>query len=1214
MRPLRVFVSSVEGGYEEYRAAAKCAIASLGHVPVLMERPETAASPDSPQTACLGEVESSDIVVLLMGARYGDLQHSGLSATHEEWVRARSIRRKVLVFVEKVDIREPEQQAFVNQVEHWVDGHFRKKFSSPLELSLRIVAALRKREMEIADEDVDLDPVEGLPPTCRRRVEALRRVAPVAARHLINWFSDPACRTGDDLSFLLDHPPEWLTAGGHLAWEAISDYMDAYGIPGSDGPREKAIEAGSPRRYLYLINQAAVAADQDKVEQAKTMLDQVPSDYPLRTAALARIKGDAEAVVNAITSAEEGVFDDPDPDLALSRVMILTWAYMGLGRYNLAAEVLQEANQRFPKHAALLFNHANTVMGMAGQAGWGTPGGRELLTEAVDIAIEARDSFRLWSGPSHHAVALATEALHLLEEPHKVVNLASREPDGAATGTEAKSPKVQQNLAFAYMALGRHADIDDLRIEGIDDPFERAYMRGMRAHAAGDEAAASMLRVALSKARDYPSRRKALWGLAMCGEVDEAALSEVTEADAALFRGIGAFNRGDLPAAINALRRHRLESFFHAVFLAKALEQDGNPEEAVDTLRNAAAQFGEVSLLVSAAEILVEHDRFGAADSMVKDALAQNPSQAERFRITALLVAVAQGLEDWPTAEAYARGVVQESPQNERAAWVVVYALHRQGKNQLAWDYLVRSDLLPFNEDTARLAILLCRLVAATTQDAERLLKIAGMYADSEKIVGAVLMTLMSSGDRVGLDQGQRRRLGELMDDFVGRYPQSDRLRTFSADSPEETLEMLAALQQPVPEEVMSVIEKVRQGFLPYGVLSWVRDLPYAAVLLSMGAGWLTAIPSDATRREREREAARRAMGGSVAVDTSAVVVGVAAEFDLRGLGDEFEAVLVADELTSDARMAVFWAKEPVVSVVGYDSLLERPTVSEIDEAQRQAMVDKAESASETLASWQQVTSGHLPPPTHIDATERLKPWDASLRVAASQDGCALWCDDIALRALAEQEGIPTFGTWALLEALASIPENAWSAPTTDIKMRLLKGQIADVPISLVELHQAIENTEDSHVAVNCFLARPRIWIEGPQHALGWCLNRVQELKAGSQRQQVLGLLYAACYGWGTAVPPLARNAVIGTLLGGAILVVSDPATTPQLLMASRYAANELAPKNPSDPLADAVKNMLNHLENTIGPDRAAQTITLLFSEADAPDRRIVASIVFGDR
>ena len=1203
-----MFVSSVVGGYGEYRGVAKAAIESLGHVPVLME--DAAASPDAPQRACLREVENSDVVVLLMGARYGGLQRSRLSATHEEWLHARSIHRKVLIFVEDVGSREAEQQAFVEQVEDWVDGHLRQRFSTPLELFPKIVAATRGLEVELADEEQD--PVERLPATCRQRVEVLRNTCPVTAKRLMGWLSDPAIRTNGTLSFLLNDPPEWLMEADYHAWEAISDYMDSYDIPGSDVPRQRAIDAGSPRKNLYLVDQAVAAAEQGDLEQAVVLLDRVSADYPLLAATRARIEGDAAAVVDAVETAGSAMFDDPD--LELSRVLILTWAYGHLEQFNLATEVLRDANRQFPGHAGLLFYQANTVMGMARRAGWGTAGGRELLAEVVAVAVLSRDCFRLWDGPSYHAVALVTEALLLLEEPHEVVNLASRVPEGEATTSEADSPDVQKDLAFAYMVLGRHDDINALRIEGIADPFERAFIRGMRARAAGDRAAVLMLRTALSKAQDYPSRRKALWGLAMSGEVDETALSEATEADTALFRGVAAFNRDDLSEAINALWPHRLESIFHATFLARAMEKAGDPDKAVETLSDAAVQLGDVSLLVSAAEILVDHDRFGDAESVVTDALAQNPSQADQHRLRELLVTIAQGLEDWPKAETYARGMVRESPQNERAAWVVVYALHRQGKNQSAWDYLVRYDLMPFNKDTARLAILMCRLVAATTQDAERLLKIAGMYADSEEIVGTALMTLMSLGDHVRLDEEQRTRLSELMDDFVARYPQSETLQTFSAETPEEILETLAALQRPIPKEVVSLIEKVRHGFLPYGALLWVRDLPYAAVLLSIAAGWLTAIPSDATRRERERQAARRAIGGRVAVDTSVVVVGVAAGFDLRGLGDEFEAVLVADELTSDARIAVSWAEEPVVGVVGYDSLFERPTFSEIDEAQRQAMVEKAESVSEILSRWQQVRSGHLPPPTHPDVTERLKPWDASLRVASSRGGCALWCDDVALRALAEQEGIPTFGTWALLEALSSKPENAWSAPTTDIKMRLLGAQIADVPISLHELQQAAEDTEDSHIAVNWFLARPRIWIENPQHALGWHLNRVQELNRGPHQQQILRLLHAACYGWGAAVPPLARKSVMGIPLGGTILIIGDPAITPQLLTVSRYAANELDPKNTSDPLEDAVRNMLNHLEATIGPGPAARTLIRLFSQADPADRRIVASIVFRDR
>ena len=1207
---LSVFVSSVEGGYEEYRGVAKDAIESLGHVPVLFEG--VPASPESPQAACLTEVENSDVVVLLMGVRYGGVQQSGMSATHEEWVHARSIHKKVLVFVERVEDRETEQEAFVKTVEEWVDGHLRKQFSTPLELFSKIVAALRARELTIWAEDLDQDPVERLPPNCRARVEALRRVCPVTARHIVNWLADPASRTVGALSWLIDYPPDWLIEADYHAWEAISSFMDAYGLPGSDAPRRRAIEAGSPRRFLYLIDQAAAAADQGNIEQATFLLDRVPPDYPLLPAARGRINSDAVAVAEAVERA--GLCASKDSDLALSSVVMLTWAYFSLERFNMATEVLKAADQRFPGRGWLLFHQGNSTLGMAGQAGLGSPGSRELLAEVVELALQSRDCFRLWNGPSYHAVSLATRALLLLEEPQRAVDLASVEPKGEATASEANNPAVRRDLAFARMMLGQHDDIDTVGLEGIEDPFERAFLRGMHAQGIGDEAAASLLRIALARAGDYPSRRKALWGLSLCGEVDEVALAEVTESDAALFRGVAAFSRGSMREAINTLRPYRLESLFHATYLAQAQDQSGDPDEAVDTLLTAAEHLEDVSLYVLAVEMLVNHGMFDKAEPIATKALAQSPSPAERHRLRTLLVHIAQELENWPMVDSYARALISESSQNQQAAWMVVYALHRQGKNQPAWDFLVRNDLIPYNKETARLAITVCRAVEATTQGAERLLKIAGMYTDSEEVVGTALMTLMTAGDHMRLDESQRTRLGELMDGFVARYPESDILQVYSAESPEELFEKMAAMQRSHSEQVWSGIEKVRYGILPYGVLLWVNAVPYAAVLMSVTAGWLTAIPADEDRRDRERQAAREALGGKVAVDTSVVALGVASGLDIRLLVNEFKAVLVADELVADARTAVTWAKEPVGAVGGYDSVFGRPTFTEIDEGQRRAMIKKAESISEILSGWQQVRSGHLLPPAYLDATERFKPWDASVRVASSLDGCALWCDDLALRSLAELEGIPTFGTWALHEALSSAPESTWPPPNTEMKMTLLRAQIADVPISLDELPQATDESDDSNIAVNCFLARPHVWTENPSDTFRWYLERVRQLGQGPHRQRVLGLLHAACHGWGAAVPTSARKSVIAGALGGTILIVSDPAITPQLLTASRYAANELDPRATPDPLPEAVKNMLKLLENAIGPKRAAQTLTLLFSEADPADRHVVASIVFGDR
>src|SRR5690348_16533457 len=94
---VKVFISSVIKGYEAYRAAAREAIETLRHHPIDAEG--FSAAPGSPQHACRAAVREADVVVLLMGARYGDPLPSGMSATHEEYEEARD-RKPVLLFVE----------------------------------------------------------------------------------------------------------------------------------------------------------------------------------------------------------------------------------------------------------------------------------------------------------------------------------------------------------------------------------------------------------------------------------------------------------------------------------------------------------------------------------------------------------------------------------------------------------------------------------------------------------------------------------------------------------------------------------------------------------------------------------------------------------------------------------------------------------------------------------------------------------------------------------------------------------------------------------------------------------------------------------------------------------------------------------------------------------------------------------------------------------
>lgn len=113
---MKVFISSLIGEYEDFRAAAVEAVETLGHRAVKAE--DFPVSPGTPQQACLAAVRESDVVVLLLGERYGYEQPSRLSATHEEYREARE-RVPVLVFVQDLSVCEEAQQAFLDEVQAW---------------------------------------------------------------------------------------------------------------------------------------------------------------------------------------------------------------------------------------------------------------------------------------------------------------------------------------------------------------------------------------------------------------------------------------------------------------------------------------------------------------------------------------------------------------------------------------------------------------------------------------------------------------------------------------------------------------------------------------------------------------------------------------------------------------------------------------------------------------------------------------------------------------------------------------------------------------------------------------------------------------------------------------------------------------------------------------------------------------------------------------
>ena len=96
-------------------------------------------------------------MVLLLASRYGHVQESGLSATHEEYRDARETR-PVIVFIEAGIDPEPRQSDFIKEVQGWERGHFTAEFTDAADLRDKMIRAMH--DYVLANESAPLDEAE----------------------------------------------------------------------------------------------------------------------------------------------------------------------------------------------------------------------------------------------------------------------------------------------------------------------------------------------------------------------------------------------------------------------------------------------------------------------------------------------------------------------------------------------------------------------------------------------------------------------------------------------------------------------------------------------------------------------------------------------------------------------------------------------------------------------------------------------------------------------------------------------------------------------------------------------------------------------------------------------------------------------------------------------------------------------------------------------
>lgn len=102
MSQLKVFVSSTCFDLSQVRTNLSEFIAGLGYHPILSEYPTFPIDPDDNTIEnCIKNVETADLLILILGNRYGYISDSGKSITNTEYLYARQKGIPVYIFIYK---------------------------------------------------------------------------------------------------------------------------------------------------------------------------------------------------------------------------------------------------------------------------------------------------------------------------------------------------------------------------------------------------------------------------------------------------------------------------------------------------------------------------------------------------------------------------------------------------------------------------------------------------------------------------------------------------------------------------------------------------------------------------------------------------------------------------------------------------------------------------------------------------------------------------------------------------------------------------------------------------------------------------------------------------------------------------------------------------------------------------------------------------------
>lgn len=798
--------------------------------------------------------------------------------------------------------------------------------------------------------------------------------------------------------------PTWMVGAPAPAVLWVAGLAEDLGLRSeAAGLISEALNDGASPAIYWRVRSGLFAAQETVEEQRSALLPYVEL-HPAARAIVSFLEGEAKSALEMLAQ-----WEPSSPSERAFHSYLSCQLHVATEDYDSAVQIARADLRIGYARPAQYLAERLLVRGNPRTSAWHF----QQLETSLSLAIAVRDSLRTWGGPSGNAVVAAMKAAEVLGQSDRAWSLSQVEPRGEATLEEANKKDVKERALLLAAELRPLEEATQL-LDSAPDSLARVQGRALLAERHDDATnAVQCWREAIARAVDpedilgigYQLARHGIWA-AELEQIKDTLPAEVEELR--LLASLNAGTPGELEALRGAARQSRPITFGLVSYLQRSEEY----RQAALVAADGGERWGDADLwLVAAREYLRTDQPEPAADAarralQVRIAGWSNEQTAHLVLIEALSLA-----GRWSEAADAAAIAMSWSPNSAAACWALVTCQIHLGRIRDAWETYTtiggRPD--PRNVREAAMRIGLWREFEVSEESLRVLFELADRWPESREVKLATAFALLFFPGNLS-ETGRetvRTRLGALM----AELPDVFRLQEFDIEDPVGSLDRMVT---DLPD-TSEVDRQIGEGSLPFGMAASIHHRGLAEVLVCRTT---PLFANDSTRLEEEVSVARGVRTTEIVVDVTAVValtyLDESLATQLMGYPGAVSAPLrqcldVAEAVESLGHLSTM----SVGRSAGGTAVIHRISDEEATTRHRQAL--EVQSRFDSMRCIERTWSPRVPE-LGKDRDDFL--WAESLDLAFSNPPQALWCDDLRVRQLGIEFGIPVFSTSALIEAM----------------------------------------------------------------------------------------------------------------------------------------------------------------------------------------------------